>query len=182
MKKQLLSVILACIPFWLAAQSTGLYRIGNSGCSVNLPCMPSETPLARYSPDSSEVYSTYCDDGTLSYDVTCVKLARATQAALKTKEDYRLLLKNYLDFLKSDLHIVTESAYVFKDANDDTNKVILTFTMLTEESDTGQEFRVQASCNGKYLSVLMAVADLNHFPESISDSAQRFLGSIVFPK
>lgn len=182
MKKQLLSAILICIPMWLAAQSTGLYSIGNSGFSVKLPCIPFEKAEVSYSADSSEVYNTYCSNDTLFFDVTCVKLAPATQAELKTKDDYKTLLKNYLDFLKSDLYVITESSYVFKDDASNTNQVILTFTMLVEESDAEREFRVQASCNGKYISVLLAIAELDHFTENISRVAQHFLGSIVFPK
>lgn len=107
--KNTLALIILTITFTsLYAQTPRFakYDIGSTGCQIYMPA-PTVFEIS-YSEDSSEVWSGEAESGGHSYGVICVKFAENTEA---TQGELTELLKLYLDFLQTQLSVVSAAGY-----------------------------------------------------------------------
>jgi hypothetical protein len=154
-----------------SAQALKKYAISSSGCSVYMLCDPGEFEMT-YSEDSAKVYTGECKADGISYGLICVKLKGAVDAGQQAED----LMITYLDYLKTAFKIKSSAGYGkghTLEKKPDAKGVIDYWT-----DDTGNEWKVKAWTDGKFIAVLYVYA-----AGKLEDSPRQdvYLNSFRFP-
>ena len=152
MTKVLLLFLVTGFYFDSIAQSLKKYPIGDSGCSAYFFCTPSKFEMA-FSDDSSKVYTGDCKSAdSLTYGIICVKLKDKIED-IRQAEDLTI---TYLDYLKKNFDISSAVGYGKGhrlEGKENTRGIIDYW-----KDKTGDEWKIKAWTNGKFISVLYVSA------------------------
>lgn len=153
------------------AQVAKRYPVGKSGCQVWMFCNPGSFELSM-SPDSSSVYTGECKDGSVTYDVICVKM----KEKIDSLDDAEAVLIQYLDYLRTSFEVTDASGYGKGHRIKGMEKTSRGVIDYWKDKD-GMNIKVKGWTNGKYISVHLVIS-----PEKINETkANIFLDGIVFP-
>lgn len=153
------------------SQTLKRYPIGKSGSTVYMLCDPGQFDLA-YSEDSSEVYTSECIADSTNYGVICVKLKQSIDAVPESED----MMISYLDHLKKGFNIKSSVGYGKGHTMDKKPEAKGVIDYWTDES--GDEWKVKAWTDGKYIAVLYVYAN-----GKLADSTKYdvFLNGFRFP-
>jgi len=153
------------------AQTAKKYPVGKSGCQVWMFCNPGNFELSM-SPDSSAVYTGECKDGSVTYDVICVKM----KEKIDSLGDAEAVLIQYLDYLRTSFEVTDAAGYGkghHLKGMEKTTRGVLDYW----KDKDGMNIKVKGWTNGKYISVHLVISS-----EKINETkANVFLDGIVFP-
>jgi hypothetical protein len=105
----LLFLLVSLSPLLSSGQSWARYDIGNSGGSANFPFEP-EWEIS-YAEDSSMIWVGETSEADIFYGIICIEFSLPFSGEEYTYEELISVAEGYLDYLRSEFNIVSQSGY-----------------------------------------------------------------------
>ncbi|MCU0334528.1 MAG: hypothetical protein MUF62_05690 [Chitinophagaceae bacterium] len=143
----------ACMPLLAQNANWQRYKLGNSGCSVNLPERPADTDFSL-DIDSNKVYNTKAELvlGGQRYYFSVTAMLMREELAPEDSEAAFDQLSSYMDYIKSTQNIIDETSY--KKINNLARGKLAKGQTATWTDQQGQTYHVMGWINGRTVAVL----------------------------